>query len=494
MKKKIIYLNKVSFFNYELNLLKYYYKFCFLHPMKIFSDLVKYLKLDLLWYLAFKNLTQHNELDYLILSEYEDKVLLELKHVVLLGHFFMFDNIVAFGISRGSILEEVIKILIEPIFEVNFANNVFGFRPYRTSHTALSYITTKMYNTVWVIKSNIYGQLHNISISCLIRLLSRRIKDMFILNIIKICLKFKVLNLKYFRRLESDLPFDNNLNFLLYNIYLDDLDQWMNNLCLQFLKKNIKNIKQKFFNSISTYTAVYYIRYGDFFILGLKSSLSKAIEIKQQLSFYLGINFFFKEVTLNLFIFHLSKGLSFLGYIWKRKMLVLKSSFHNYKQNFFFSVLQIEITNILKILQKQKICDGSGKALPLFFYFHLSQKNANIKVNEILSFFFNWYVLASNRRYILSLISSIFRLSLAKMYAAKFKLKTTSAVWKKGGVFLNKALDLKTSNIFIIPPILYGKYNQISNKNNAYFYLKTIWIYNYHLKKGNVLKLVQKLL
>lgn len=48
MKKKIIYLNKVSFFNYELNLLKYYYKFCFLHPMKIFSDLVKYLKLDLL--------------------------------------------------------------------------------------------------------------------------------------------------------------------------------------------------------------------------------------------------------------------------------------------------------------------------------------------------------------------------------------------------------------------------------------------------------------
>lgn len=89
----------------------------------------------------------------------------------------------------------------------------------------------------------------------------------------------------------------------------------MNNLCLQFLKKNIKNIKQKFFNSISTYTAVYYIRYGDFFILGLKSSLSKAIEIKQQLSFYLGINFFFKEVTLNLFIFHLSKGLSFLGYI-----------------------------------------------------------------------------------------------------------------------------------------------------------------------------------
>lgn len=93
-------------------------------------------------------MTQHNELDYLILSEYEDKVLLELKHVVLLGHFFMFDNIVAFGISRGSILEEVIKILIEPIFEVNFANNVFGFRPYRTSHTALSYITTKMYNTV----------------------------------------------------------------------------------------------------------------------------------------------------------------------------------------------------------------------------------------------------------------------------------------------------------------------------------------------------------
>lgn len=494
MKKKIIYLNKVSFFNYELNLLKYYYKFCFLHPMKIFSDLVKYLKLDLLWYIAFKNLTQHNELDYLILSEHEDKVLLELKHFVLLGHFFMFDKIVAFGISSSSILEEVIKILIEPIFEVNFANNVFGFRPYRTSHTALSYITTQMYSTIWVIKSNIQGQINNISILYLIRLLSRRIKDIFILNIIKTCLKFKVLNINYFSRIELGLSFANNLSFLLYNIYLDDLDQWMNNICLQFLKKNIQNIKQKIFNSVSTYVAVYYIRYGSFFILGLKSSLSKAIEIKQQLSIYLGMTFFLKEVNLHLFIFHLSKGLFFLGYIWKRKMLVLKSSFQNYKQNFFFSVLQVEITNTLKVLQKQKICDGSGKALPLFFYFHLSQKNANIKVNEMLVFFFNWYALASNRRYILSIISSIFRLSLAKMYAAKFKLKTTSAVWKKGGYFLNQALDLKTRNIFFIPPILYGKYNQISNKNNIYFYLKTIWIYNYHLKKGNILKLVQRLL
>lgn len=89
----------------------------------------------------------------------------------------------------------------------------------------------------------------------------------------------------------------------------------MNNICLQFLKKNIQNIKQNIFNSVSTYVAVYYIRYGNFFILGLKSSLSKAIEIKQQLSIYLGITFFFKEVNLHLFIFHLSKGLYFLGYI-----------------------------------------------------------------------------------------------------------------------------------------------------------------------------------
>jgi len=39
-------------------------------------------------------------------------------------------------------------------------------------------------------------------------------------------------------------------------------------------------------------------------------------------------------------------------------------------------------------------------------------------------------------------IAGIFRLALSKMYAAKFKLRTTVAVLKKGGYFLNKSLGI----------------------------------------------------
>jgi|JI8StandDraft_1071087.scaffolds.fasta_scaffold02527_2 hypothetical protein len=79
------------------------------------------------------------------------------------------------------------------------------------------------------------------------------------------------------------------------------------------------------------------------------------------------------------------------------------------------------------------------------------------------------------------------------MYAAKFKLKTTALVLKKAGYLLNKPLVINKKKDSTIPPILYGKYNQIPYKNKINTYLQESLLYNYYLKLGYIVKLIQRI-
>lgn len=45
---------------------------------------------------------------------------------------------------NDKLVQEVLKMIIEPIFETTFKENSFGFRPNRDCQLALKYINTKM--------------------------------------------------------------------------------------------------------------------------------------------------------------------------------------------------------------------------------------------------------------------------------------------------------------------------------------------------------------
>jgi len=46
------------------------------------------------------------------------------------------------------IVQEVLKIVIEPIFETTFSESSHGFRPERSCHSALKEINTKMKDSI----------------------------------------------------------------------------------------------------------------------------------------------------------------------------------------------------------------------------------------------------------------------------------------------------------------------------------------------------------
>lgn len=98
----------------------------------------------------------------------------------------------------------------------------------------------------------------------------------------------------------------------------------------------------------------------------------------------------------------------------------------------------------------------------------MPQADVNVKVNHILRGLSEWWSIAGNRRQALARVSYIIRYSVAKMYAAKFKLPTVASVFKMGGNNLGKPLGASkksaigsNANQDKIQGILFDRYHKI---------------------------------
>lgn len=462
MRKKIIYFNYRFIFQNDFMILSNFYKLCYDKSNWIFYELSFYLKANLIWFLSFKYVTQQNNIDFLILDEFEEKVLFTGKSLVVKGIYkfgvgykqdSLIINLFKKCIWNNCVLLNVLKIIIEPIFEIHFEENSFAFRPFSSFHTAFSFLSWKMKSNLWVLHYNLQNGFSNILSSFVVKKFFVQIKDPLIMGLIKIGLGVKALK-------DIGVPIGNKWSSFIANIYLDSFDKWINNVCLLYLENKIHNFQ--FLDS-----SINYIRYGGSFLVSVLGSYTMAIEIQHKINNYLKKQLYILDEFINVKLNLLSNGICFLGHCWKGQFTSLNPKLQHALLNNDFLRLKINIKFVVKFLQNRNICDGLGKALPFFLYLHFSQKEANSRINEILSLFCFWFRWAFNRRYIIGFISSIFRLALAKMYAAKFKLKTTSAVWTKSGYFLNKPLSLNRKKDNTIPKILYSKYNEIANPKQS---------------------------
>lgn len=90
---------------------------------------------------------------------------------------------------RDKLLQEVVRMILEAIYEPVFDSHSHGFRPGKSCHTALRQISSDFTGVVWFIEGDIQGCFDNINHERLIEILSRKIKDSRFLNIIRQFLK-----------------------------------------------------------------------------------------------------------------------------------------------------------------------------------------------------------------------------------------------------------------------------------------------------------------
>jgi group II intron reverse transcriptase/maturase len=129
------------------------------------------------------------------------------------------------------LVQEVVRILLQAIYEPVFKDTSHGFRPGRSGHTALMQIKTTCKGTTWAIEGDIEGFFDNINHDKLLQILARRIADGRFLNLIRKFLKAGYMEFRQVHHSLTGTPQGGIVSPILANIYLHELDVFMEALC-----------------------------------------------------------------------------------------------------------------------------------------------------------------------------------------------------------------------------------------------------------------------
>lgn len=128
-------------------------------------------------------------------------------------------------VIRDRVIQMAVKLIIEPIFEADFKECSFGFRPERSAKQALDRIR-KACNRKgnWVCDVDIQSYFDNINQEKLMKLVAMRISDKKILKIIRKWLEAGVMENGQISKTDLGTPQGGVISPLLSNIYLNVLD------------------------------------------------------------------------------------------------------------------------------------------------------------------------------------------------------------------------------------------------------------------------------
>ena len=137
------------------------------------------------------------------------------------------------------LVQEVIRMILESIFEPTFSRLSHGFRPNKSCHTALVQIKKEFTGAKWFIEGDIKGFFDNIDHQIMIATLLKRIDDEYFIALIWKFLKAGYLECWQFNKTYSGTPQGSIISPILSNIYLDTLDKYMERYIEQFDKGKV---------------------------------------------------------------------------------------------------------------------------------------------------------------------------------------------------------------------------------------------------------------
>lgn len=123
------------------------------------------------------------------------------------------------------VIQMATKIVIEPIFEAEFKDCSYGFRPKQNTHQALEAVRKRANNKGWyVLDADIKGYFDNINHDKLLKLVKMRISDRRIIKLIRKWLKAGAIEKGRYKETDIGVPQGGVISPLLSNIYLNYLD------------------------------------------------------------------------------------------------------------------------------------------------------------------------------------------------------------------------------------------------------------------------------
>lgn len=208
---------------------------------------------------------------------------------------------------RDRVAQDCFRALFEPIWESDFLDVSYGFRPQRNTWHAVIRTQLVVINKYhWVIEGDLRKFFDTVNHQILLSQLRRRIKDWKVINIVRDILKSGVLDDGLFSNVLEGTPQGGVFSPLLSNIYLHQFDSW-------YMKRWNLTKSQRAYRRRKELGAFSLIRYVDDWII-LTNAPRKLVELERE-----EICQFLHTIRLKLNmdktrITHLRDGFNFLGF------------------------------------------------------------------------------------------------------------------------------------------------------------------------------------
>jgi RNA-directed DNA polymerase len=214
------------------------------------------------------------------------------------------------------IVQEAVRMVLEPIFEADFDQHSWGFRPNRCTMDAIGYLlkcSRENMKYFWVIEGDISAYFDTINHRKLVKLLRRRVDDEKLLDLIWGFLRSGVMERKLFKDTKLGTPQGGIVSPLLANVYLHELDRYMRRYTTLTERQRARRRRQGKANFV-------YARYADDFVILCNGTQEQALEMREEVHNYLRDGL---RLTLSLEktrVTHLNDGFDFLGFHMRRCM------------------------------------------------------------------------------------------------------------------------------------------------------------------------------
>jgi Retron-type reverse transcriptase len=137
---------------------------------------------------------------------------------------------------EDKLVQSALAIILESIYEQDFLDNSYGFRPGRKPHDALKDLSRNIgtKKVGFIVDADIKGYFDHVDHEWLIKMLKERISDSKILRLIKKFLKAGIMEEGKLASTEEGVPQGGSLSPLLGNIYLHyTLDLWFSKVVVK---------------------------------------------------------------------------------------------------------------------------------------------------------------------------------------------------------------------------------------------------------------------
>ncbi|QSO47894.1 group II intron reverse transcriptase/maturase [Alicyclobacillus mengziensis] len=135
------------------------------------------------------------------------------------------------------VIQQAISQILTPVYEKQFSENSFGFRPRRSAHDAIRKSQDNIAEGYkYVVDMDLEKYFDTVNQSKLIEVLSRTIKDGRVISLIHKYLRAGVVVKHRFEETEVGVPQGGNLSPILSNIMLNELDKELENRGHHFVR------------------------------------------------------------------------------------------------------------------------------------------------------------------------------------------------------------------------------------------------------------------